>query len=270
MISRILVPLDASERRFLAVRWAAALARRLHAEVVLLHVIGENPGPKEVLDGWDLLYDPALQKYFPDLSVKRLIVPGDPGRVILEQAARDRTDLIVMPTRGRGVVRGAVLGSLTARVLREAPCAVWTGTRPANGAQRPAPMRILCAVALAPQSEKVVRWAADMAKQLRGVLTIMHSEPQLRLPRVCRFEAEWRFDLGRLLREQLAQMQQKAGTEAAVALRDGKAAKAVAGVAAELGADLLVIGRSPVRVLGSLRTTAYGIVRAAPCPVLSV
>lgn len=270
MIAKILAPLDSSDRRFLSARWAASLARRFRAEVTLLHVIRDAPGPKEVLDGWNLLNDSALQNYFPDVPTKRLIVPGDPWRVIVEQASSNGTDLIVMPTRGRGAVRGAVLGSLTANVLREARCPVWTGTRPAVRAGTPARVRILCAVALAPRSEKVVRWAAHMALMLRGALTIVHAEPQLRLPPECRFDAEWRFDLGRLLRAQLAQMQESAGTDASLALRDGKAAKAVTGVAAELRADLIVIGRSPVRVLGSLRTTAYGIVRASPCPVLSV
>jgi nucleotide-binding universal stress UspA family protein len=98
----------------------------------------------------------------------------------------------------------------------------------------------------------------------------MHSEPQLQLPPEFRFEAEWRFELGRMLRAQLAQLQQNVGTAASIALR-GKAAKAVAEVAAELRADLLVIGRSPVsRIFGGVRTTAYGIVRESPCPVLSV
>ncbi len=271
MIAKILAPLDSSKRRFLAARWAAAIARRFRAEVSLVHVVRDEPASKEVLDAWDLLDDPALRKYFTDIPTRWDVLRGDPAQVIVGQASNCGADLIVMPTRGRGLLRGAVLGSVAAKVLREAPCPVWTGMRAANGTDKTSPMRILCAVALAPQSERVVRWASDVARRLRGALTIMHAEPQLELPPECRFEAEWRVELGRMLRTQLAQLQERAGAIASVALREGKPTKAVAEVAAELRADLLVIGRSPAsRIRGHLGTTAYGIVRRSPCPVLSV
>jgi hypothetical protein len=42
-------------------------------------------------------------------------------------------------------------------------------------------------------------------------------------------------------------------------------------IAAEVHADLLVIGRNPAPgILGRLRTHAYSIIRQSPCPVLSV
>ena len=47
-------------------------------------------------------------------------------------------------------------------------------------------------------------------------------------------------------------------------------ADAVCGYAKSVGADLVVIGRGKDRQIGRLRTNAYGIIRQAHCPVLSI
>jgi nucleotide-binding universal stress UspA family protein len=54
-------------------------------------------------------------------------------------------------------------------------------------------------------------------------------------------------------------------------LERGEPAKTVARVAAELNADLLVIGRgAEPGILGRLEADAYSIIRQSPCPVVSV
>jgi nucleotide-binding universal stress UspA family protein len=51
----------------------------------------------------------------------------------------------------------------------------------------------------------------------------------------------------------------------------GDAATVVCDIAADIKADLLVIGRgSAAGVFGRLRTNAYSIIRQSGCPVVSV
>ena len=54
------------------------------------------------------------------------VAEGDPGSRIVEAARASGFDLIMMPSRGRGTFRSALLGSVTAKVLHDAECAVWT------------------------------------------------------------------------------------------------------------------------------------------------
>jgi hypothetical protein len=57
---------------------------------------------------------------------------GDPASIITEYAARNRVDLIMMPTHGYGTFRSLLLGSVTAKVLHDAECPVWTGVHTAD------------------------------------------------------------------------------------------------------------------------------------------
>jgi hypothetical protein len=43
---------------------AAAIARRFHAEVILMHVVRDDSRSTEVLEAWDLLDDSVLQSHF--------------------------------------------------------------------------------------------------------------------------------------------------------------------------------------------------------------
>ena len=54
------------------------------------------------------------------------MLEGDASEVITKYAAEHGTDLIMMPTHGYGVFRGLLLGSVTAKVLHDAVCPVWT------------------------------------------------------------------------------------------------------------------------------------------------
>jgi nucleotide-binding universal stress UspA family protein len=66
------------------------------------------------------------------------IVTGNPGRSIVEQAVVLGADLIVMGTHGRSGVVHLLLGSVTEKVIRTAPCPVLTVRRSYTGeAARP-------------------------------------------------------------------------------------------------------------------------------------
>jgi nucleotide-binding universal stress UspA family protein len=56
------------------------------------------------------------------LPVEHVRLTGDPGRALVAETAN--TGLLVLGSHGRGPVRRALLGSVSAHVVREARCPV--------------------------------------------------------------------------------------------------------------------------------------------------
>jgi nucleotide-binding universal stress UspA family protein len=72
-------------------------------------------------------------------------------------------------------------------------------------------------------------------------------------------------------RERLAKLQASVGTTLEIRVVGGSVGSAVHQAALDYDADLIVIGRGAVRTsYGRLKNSAYSIIRAAPCPVISI
>jgi nucleotide-binding universal stress UspA family protein len=261
--TRILFPVDYSEHSAGAARYVEAIAGRFDAEVVMLHSVDLphyndsladiNPARKrEQLDAF-------LEKEFEYFRVERVIVRGDPARSILKTATEKHCDLIMMPTHGLGGFRRFLLGSVTAKILHDADCPVFTG---AHLEQAPSLENIefrtfLCAVSSEGYGRKVLAAAAEFANVYRGKLVVVHATGTVEKPASARHEIE--------------QAVAAAGVDAEIVIERGEVANIVAAQAAHLNADLLIIGRSPAPgVFGRLRDHAYPIIRQSPCPVISV
>ena len=145
-MKRILCPTDFSEAAGPAERQAVALAKVLGAELVLLHVASEAPLWRETLGTaevrkvfesqhkWvsDALAERAVALQAEGLSARSLVKVGVPWEEIVQAAADERADLIVMGTLGRTGLDRLLLGSVADRVVRRAPCPVLT-VRPTGG-----------------------------------------------------------------------------------------------------------------------------------------
>jgi nucleotide-binding universal stress UspA family protein len=286
-LSKILLPVDFSERAVSAAHCARLLAQHFHAELILLHVM---PPPQYQYSpaefGGALLTDlyanraslvaqdlnRFLADELADLRTTRVTKEGDPAQEIVAFAHEQGVDLIIMPTHGYGPFRRFILGSNTAKVLHDADCPVWTGIHMENApAACAAPLaHILCAVDLGPQSEKAVAWAAWLQKEFDAQLTLLHvisAAPD----GSDRGESSWRMQVGEAVEEELARLRQSAGCEAELLVEAGDPANVICKAAGRLGIDALVIGRgSAAGVYGRLRTNAYAIIRQSPCPVVSV
>jgi nucleotide-binding universal stress UspA family protein len=70
----------------------------------------------------------------PDVEVSTVVRRAHPSRVLLEQARGAR--LLVVGTRGRGPVTGLLLGSVSRRMVHQAPCPVAV-VPPPGGARHP-------------------------------------------------------------------------------------------------------------------------------------
>ncbi len=58
------------------------------------------------------------------IRVESVVAPGDPAQQIIELAEKNRCDFIVMGSRGAGPLRGALLGSVSQKVLNNSKCPV--------------------------------------------------------------------------------------------------------------------------------------------------
>jgi nucleotide-binding universal stress UspA family protein len=58
------------------------------------------------------------------LTIHPLLVEGRPAEEIIRAAARTHADLVILGSRGMTGLKGALLGSVSRRVARHAPCSV--------------------------------------------------------------------------------------------------------------------------------------------------
>jgi nucleotide-binding universal stress UspA family protein len=137
MFRNLCVAVDLSEPSREALDQAADLARALGADLTVAHVVAPPPAV-----GTDLLVAPggavegardemealeawrAVAEARAGRAVRGRLLIGDPARELVRLAREEGCDLVVMGTHGRTGLRRALMGSVAAAVVREAPCAV--------------------------------------------------------------------------------------------------------------------------------------------------
>jgi nucleotide-binding universal stress UspA family protein len=114
MITRILVPVDGLAEHETAVPVAFSIAARIGADVVLFSVV--SPG-LEATDKADLT---ALAEHYGGGADTLVLSGGDVGQMLLDEARREGT-LTCMSSAGRGAAGEALLGSVSAELVRHSP-----------------------------------------------------------------------------------------------------------------------------------------------------
>lgn len=214
-----------------------------------------------------------LKSEFPLEEYPRILLSGDGARQIVHLARTNGFDLIIMPTHA-GFFRRTLLGSTTAKVLNEADCPVLTTQHAETISPGQLEHReLVCGIGLSPDSERVIRYASETAKAVRGNLTLVHvipasaPDPPLQLDLEEHLESAKRDGASR----RIAELQGAAGSHAPVRILVGAIKEMLTEEARRLRADVLVLGRgSQSGAIGRLRDLTYALVRGAPCPVLSV
>jgi len=116
-----------------------------------------------------------------------------------------------------------------------------------------------------------MQWATDFARSMDAELRFVHAVPGSEAWPERHFGQELEADLRRAARERLTALQMEAGTSGPACVGTGAVARVIEEEVRRHRADLLVIGRGCLQgTLGRLRTHAYGIIRQAPCPVISI
>ena len=268
----ILFPVDMSEHSASAAGLVSALVRRFDSRVVVLNVLEPVDYPIELLGGG--MFDTRsrtevarthlaefLRKHGMKFPHEVRVEEGSPAETIVRVAEEIDSDLICMPSRGRGPFRRFLLGSTTAKVLNDAPVPVLTGAHLEDASSRTITelRSVVCALALDERGKTALAAAALMARVFQAQLTIVHVDQE---------------GSSGSATERVDEFVRNSGTEFAeppsTLVCDGDVAAVVHGIAKERHADVVVIGRSTPGPLGRLRAESYAIVRSAPCPVLSV
>ena len=292
-IQRILLPValpeaftDSSRH---ALHQAAWLARRFHAEIILLHVVPRLDYPYGALEaGHEITVDDlhvkavqlaqkdldqAMLPEFQGVGVTRLLLRGDPAQEIVDTARDRNVDLIVTSTHGHGALYRLLLGSVTAKVLHETQCPVWTaGHIEAAPPEAFSIRRILCSVELNGHSRHTVSLAAEMAAAVDATLTLVHITSSVETfgPGGPHINAEWKKTIVGIAADELAELQNAVGTTAEVIIDSGNVPQLLNRAAERTKADVLVIGHMPGRSHLGDNGEGYGIIRQSRIPVLSV
>jgi nucleotide-binding universal stress UspA family protein len=179
-MERIVVGVDGSTNAEAALRWALGEADLYDAEVVA--VMAWDYLNQRHVDGSDT-FDPA---YGPDQAREALhaaVRAVEPSRPVVEHVVLDRparalidagagAGLLVTGARGLGGFKGLLLGSVSERVLEEAPCPVAVlrehDTWSAEGA-------VVVGIDGSERASSALRWAAREAQVRNAFLHIVHA-----------------------------------------------------------------------------------------------
>ena len=144
-MERILVGVDGSAPSLKAVDFAADLANKYDAELILLKVVPHLPPELDsaveeyarsehipvpaaelMLTMADSILDDARRNAYTKGAARISAEPsvGDPAQEIITVAQDRQADLIVVGSRGRGRLAGLLLGSVAQKVMSLAHCPV--------------------------------------------------------------------------------------------------------------------------------------------------
>ncbi|MBM2845967.1 MAG: Stress protein UspA-like protein [Bacteroidetes bacterium] len=139
MINRILVPIDFSSHSKNALKYAIPMAEQFGATLHLVYVVEPTIYPADL--GFGQVVMPGVEDELREKGAEELksliaeeigtrvkatsaVRTGKPHQEILQEAAEQKIDLIVIATHGHSGVEHILFGSTAARIMRLAKCPV--------------------------------------------------------------------------------------------------------------------------------------------------
>ena len=290
-IKLILCPIDFSEFSVSAYQHALSVAEHYQAKLVAQHIVElwRHPAADFVASaGLYEEYSQALResgkeqlqefvkKYTHDEIQPELVVQtGVAADSILSFAQLQKADVIVMGTHGRRGFDRLMLGSVTDRVMRRAPCPVLAASKPhdsvAAGKERGHVhhlSRILFCADFSENSEWALKYAISATAEYDAELTLLHVLEGV--PSPAKTEEAMAVAAERL--DKLIPPEGRKTLKIKTAVRIGKPYAQIIQLALETQIDLVTMG---VRGRGALDvavfgSTTYRVMQLGSCPVLAV
>jgi nucleotide-binding universal stress UspA family protein len=199
-----------------------------------------------------------------------LVASGFPREQIAKAVREVGAERIIAGTHGRTHLRRFFLGSVAHEILRTSEVPVYTiGPHAHEASSFGAPQRILHPVSLYQGFEESARIAFDLAQFYRADITLLHVlDPELQAQGDSERIIEWtKAEMKRVI-----PVEAELWTHARVQVEIGDVVDEVLNVAAEVSADLIVLGVTKDAAFWPIRgdDTVYKIIAQAKSPVLSV
>ena len=293
--AKILLTTDFSESASCAFPYALGLAKRHNSELVILHVIAgdsEYVKDREVFQSYQRI---SKEKAFAqlasiefagseDIQFRREIATGWSAKDgIIGFAKAEKPDLIIISTRGHGVVGRFFLGSVARSVTAEAPCPVLCVKCDELGMLDEKKVeiqiaRIMVPVDLSEESRVALKLAVEYAKAYQAQLHLMYVV-HVDIPEtILSDDAKGFFELDEKLHSHIYTRLQEfhrevdPGVEKVVTLVEkGSPAKQIARYAESHAVDMILLSR---KGLGRTPHTLGGVVGSllheAHCPTLVI
>ena len=291
-IKLILCPIDFSEFSVRAYHHALSLAEHYQAKLVAQHVVELWRHPSASFAASAGLYEEfeqalresgnkQLQEFVknhthdeiqPELVVQQGIAPDS----ILTFAQAQKTDVIVMGTHGRRGFDRLMLGSVTDRVMRRAPCPVLAVGKQSHDSmaadeERHQPRhlsRILFCTDFSENSERALNYAISATAEYDAELTLLHVLEGVSSP----VKAEEAMAAAGERLDKLIPREGRKTLKIKTAVRIGKPYWQIIQLALEAQIDLVTMGvhgrgELDLAVFGS---TTYRVMQLGSCPVLAV
>ena len=137
MFTNILVPVDGSDNSYRALDAALLFSEKLGSNITVVHVMEQVPithiGSEKLLSEFLEAYKKENQDILSKcseiatqkgLTIKTLLLQGNPASVILDYSKQEKFDLLIMGSRGMGKFKELILGSVSNKIVHHSPCAV--------------------------------------------------------------------------------------------------------------------------------------------------
>ena len=115
-IKKILVPVDGSVQGCKATDEAIYLAQKCGAKLDFVYVASDIN--KDIPS--HLVFDRIWTKLSKDMQASKHVETGAIHKAIIKVAEAEGSDMIIMGSRGLGLFKGAILGSVSQKVIEEA------------------------------------------------------------------------------------------------------------------------------------------------------
>ena len=119
-IKKILVPVDGSVNGCKAVDQAIFFAEKCKADLDFVYVASNIN--KDIPS--HIVFDRIWEKIPEELRAAKHVEPGNIPKAIIRVAGQEHSDLIIMGSRGLGLFKGALIGSVSQKVIEESPIPV--------------------------------------------------------------------------------------------------------------------------------------------------
>jgi nucleotide-binding universal stress UspA family protein len=149
-LKKILFPIDHSDCSKEALKYAVSFAMKDEAKLYLLHIIdirsfndslvamSQQIPDEETLEQLRMkLLDCIPEDIRDDMDVEATVIQGIPFAEIISTAKEKEIDMIVIGSHGRTGISHMMLGSVSEKVVRKAPCPVLTVRQPGHEFKMP-------------------------------------------------------------------------------------------------------------------------------------